>query len=107
MNYSVTYKNFDTAINAARMFELRKLVSISVMEGNFRNARVAQREFAKAAVEDFDTLKTLPYITFTNVPLREWLVMGFRSLEYKFYKFFTGKSKEEKLLSKMLKTIKK
>ena len=103
MNFSITYKNIDSAMNAARMFELRKLVSLSVLEGNFRNARIAQKEFAKAAVNDFDTFRTLPNISITNVPLKEWLLLGFRSLEYKFYKFFTGKTKEEKLLAKMCK----
>ena len=105
MNISVTYKNIDTAINAAKMFELRKLVSVSIMEGNFRNARIAQKEFAKAAVADLDTFKTLPNIKFTNVPLGEWLTMAFRTLEYKFYRFFTGRSKEEKALAKSYKQM--
>ena len=107
MNYSVTYKNIDTAVKAARMFELRKLVSLSIMEGKFRNARVAQREFAKTAVDNVDILKTLPNISITNIPLKEWLIMGFRSLEYRVYKFFTSKTPEEKLLAKQLKVFQK
>ena len=105
MNFSVTYKSFDNAINAAKMFELRKLVSLSVLEGNFRNARIAQREFSKIAIEDFDTFKTLPNIKITNIPLRDWLILGFRSLEYKIYKFFTRKTPEEKTFAKMYKAF--
>ena len=107
MNYSVTYKNFDSAIKAAKMFELRKLVSMSIIEGNFRNARVAQREFAKTAVDNVDILKTLPTISFTNIPLLAWLKMGFRSLEYKVYKFFTRSTPEEKLFAKQIKEFQK
>ncbi len=105
MNFSVTYKSFDNALNAAKMFELRKMVSLSIMEGNFQNARIAQKEFAKTALEDFDTFKTLPNIKITNVPLREWLVLGFRSLEYKVYRFFTRKTPEEKAFAKVIKSL--
>ena len=107
MNYSVTYKNFDSAMRAARMFELRKLVSLSILEGNFRNARVAQRELAKTAVDNVDILKTLPTISITNIPLIEWLRIGFRSLEYRIYKFFTRTTPEEKLFAKQLKAFQK
>ena len=107
MNYSVTYKNFDSAKNAVRMFELRKFVSLSVMDGNFRRARVAQMEFAKSALEDIDAFRTLPNIKITNVPLREWLILGFRSLEFKVYKFFTHKTPEEKALAKVIKNLHK
>ena len=107
MKVNITYKTFDSAIRAAKMFELRKLVSLSVIEGSFRNARLAQRELAKTAVEDFDVFKTLPNIEITNVPLKEWLIMGFRSLEYKIYKFFTRTTPEEKLFAKQIKAFQK
>lgn len=105
MTYGITYKNFDSATKAAKMFEMRKLVSVSILEGNFRNARDAQKELAKSALEDIDVFKTLPNIKITNVPLKEWLILGFRSLEYKIYKFFTRKTPEEKTFAKVIKTF--
>ena len=107
MNFNITYKTLNSAMNAAKMFELRNLVSLSVLEGSFRTARIAQKELAKAAVQDFDTFKTLPKIEITNVPLKEWLILGFRSLEYKIYRFFTGKTPEEKTLAKACKALQK
>ena len=103
MGLKITYKDFDTAAKAAKMFELRNSISSSILSGNFKQARTAQKEFAKAAVEDFDVFKTLPTIKITNVPLIAWAIAGFRNLEYKVYKLFSKTIPEEKQLSKQYK----
>ena len=104
MALTVKYKDLNSAVNAARMFEIRKQVSLSVLSGNFSQARTEQKEFAKIAVDNFDTLKTLPKITITNIPLKDWLVFAFRSLEFRVYRTFSKKTPEEKLFAKQYKS---
>ena len=53
----------------------------------------------------FDTFK--PNTKTTTIPFTELLAWGFRSLEYKFYKLFISKSKEEKIFSEMAKHFQK
>ena len=103
MNYSVTYKNFNSAVNAAKMFELRKKSTLSVIEGKYRDARLAQKELAEIAINDFDTFKTLPIINFKNVPLNFWVRALCNSIKFRIYKLFTLNTPEEKQLIKMVK----
>ena len=104
MSLKVTYKDYDTALKAAKMFELRNQVSLSVLSGNFRNARAAQRELAETASDNFDVYKTLPSVKITNIPLKEWFVLAFRSLEYKAFRLFSKKTPKEKLFSEQWKS---
>lgn len=103
MAFNVTYKDYNTAVKAVQLFELRKKVGVSVMEGQFRKARTAQEEFAKMAVDNVDIVKTLPKITITNIPFVEWIVLACRSLEYRIYRAFTRKTPEEKQIAKIFK----
>lgn len=103
MHLGITYKDYNTAIKAAQLFELRKQVGVSVMSGKFKDARAAQIAYAKEAVENADIAKTLPKITITNIPFVEWCVLALRSLEYKIYKAFTRKTPAEKQFAKMFK----
>ena len=103
MNFNIVYKDCNTAIKAAQLFEMRKNVGISVMNGNFRQARAAQKEFAKMAVDNVDIVKTLPNVKITNVPFIEWCVLALRTLEYKIYKAFTRKTPAEKQFAKLFK----
>ena len=64
-----------------------------------------EKEFAKIAVSDFETCKTLPNINYTNVPIKMFLGVWFKSLKFRFYKLFTKKSPEEKQLKKLYKTF--
>ena len=95
----ITYKDLDSALRAKQLFELRQKTMLSIMDGKFREARNAQKEFAKIAVQDFETVKTLPRINFTNVPLKLWLSLAFKSLRFKIFRAFTKDTPEEKLLA--------
>ena len=107
MNFKVTYPNIETALRASKMFELRKKVLLSVMDGKYKTARKFQKEFAKNAVEDFDTFTTLPKLTFTNVPLKVWFALLAKNIKFKIYRAFTKNSPDEKLLAKKFKVYKK
>lgn len=107
MDFSVTYKSIDAAMRAKKMFELRRESVLSVIDGKFRNARNADKEFAKIAVEDFDTFKTLPIIRMKNVSFKEWVGLAFKSLGFRIYKAFTKKTPEEKQLRQQNKLYRK
>ena len=109
MNFKVTYKDFDTALRAKKMFELRRDINLHIINGEFKKARSAQKQLAKDAVEDFETYKTLPHINFTNIPFKEWISIAIKSLKFRIFKAFTKNTPEEKLLaekySKYAKTL--
>ena len=105
MDFKITYSNLDSALNAQKMFQLRQRAMLSIVGGNFKEARNSQKEFAKIAVSDFETCKTLPNINYTNVPIKMFLGVWFKSLKFRFYKLFTEKSPEEKQLKKLYKTF--
>ena len=90
----------DAAVNAAKMFELSKQRNLAIWDGKYREARNIQREFAKIAVKDFETCKTLPNIHFNNAPLSVVLVALGRSIVYRIFKAFTKQTPEEKELAK-------
>ena len=100
MTYKVTFNNLDSALRAQKMFELSKQSKLSVLNGNFKNARNMQQELAKLALEDFETYKTLPTISIKNVPLKEFFFIFLQSLKFRIYKLFSPNSKEEKELIK-------
>ena len=99
-DFKASYKDLDTAIRAAKMFELRKQVSISVLDGKFREARKQQKELAKAAVDDFETYKTLPFIHFImkSFPLKSVIGLMINTLGFKIFNKFSKKTQEEKQL---------
>ena len=107
MDLKITFNNFENAMNAVKMFELRKQSAISVLEGKCKTARTAQKELAKIAVADFDTFKKMPNIQFTGFPLKLLFPIMFKTMKYKMFRMFTKKIPEDKQLAKMYKEYKK
>ncbi len=99
MNYSVTLKTIDSAINATKLFELKMQSALSIMDGKYRAARASQKAFAKLAVDDFDSFKALPNIKITGIPLKEGIKIFFKNLGFKIFKLFTRRTPEEKQLA--------
>ena len=107
MNYRVAFDNIDSAINATKLFELKRQSISSVMLGKYRDARVAQKEFAKLAVEDFDAFKAMPTINVLNIPFRFAIPILFKNLGFKIFNLFSRKTPEEKQLRTMYKAYRK
>jgi len=103
----ISYPNLETALKAQKMFQLRQQTLLSIMDGKYKNARKIQKELAKNAIEDFDTYTTLPKVNFTNIPLKLWFSMLWKSIKFRIFKAFTKNSPEEKILNKKIKTYKK
>ena len=102
-NYKVTFPNMDTAVRAAQMFELKKQSFISVVDGRFKDARKAEKEYAKLAVEDFDTCTKLPKVNIKNVPAGAGVKILWQGIKYRIYNAFCIKTPEEKELAKKCK----
>ena len=96
MNFKVSYKDAETAHRAQRMYELNRQHLMSIMDGKYKEAVRVRRNLAKIALEDFETYKTLPILSFKNVPLKIWLSLLSKSIKYRLYKLFTRKTPEEK-----------
>ena len=107
MDFKINFNNFENAMNAAKMFELKKHSAISVLEGKCRDARAAQKELAKIAVDDFDTFTKLPNVQFTGFPLKLFFPVLFKTMKFKIFRLFTKKIPEEKQLAKMYKEYQK
>ena len=107
MTYKMTFNNIDSAINTTKLFELRKQSVSSVMLGKYRDARAAQKEFAKIAVEDFDACKAMPIINVLNIPFRFAIPILFRNIGFRIFNLFSRKTPEEKQLRTMYKAYRK
>ena len=103
IDFKVNYKDMDSAMRAAKMFNLRQNAFVSIIEGKYRVARQYQKDFASIAVSDFETFKTLPKINYKNVPAVAFFPMLWRSIKFRIFKFFTKSTKEEKQLVRMYK----
>lgn len=99
-NFKIQFNDIESAMRAAKMFELRKQVSISIMEGKCRQARAAQKEFAKIAVSDFDTFTKLPNINITGFPLKMYFPLLLRTIKFNIFRKFSKTTPEEKQLAK-------
>ncbi len=99
-NITIKFNNTENALNAVQMFNLRQNSLGAVISHKFRDARNYQRQLAKLAAEDFDTFKTLPNVSYKNVPFGIWLVSLFRNLDFKIFKLFTKTTPEEKAFYK-------
>lgn len=106
-DFKVSYKTIDEEIRAQKMFSLRQKAILSISEGKYREARQAQKDFAKIAVEDFEIYKTLPNIHVHNVPLREGWEIFKKLVKFKIYRLFTRKTPEEKQLKRQYKEYSK
>ena len=103
MGFKITCNSMESAINATIMFNLRQQTMQSVVSGNFKLARSQQKEFAKVALDDFETYKKLPNIFFDNMPFWPSLFVFFKTLKYRIYYAFSKKTPEEKELTKKAK----
>ena len=104
-DFKQSYSTAEAAIRAVVMVELRKKLSISVVEGKFKEARECQKAIAKTAVEDFETYKTLPLINFIlpKTDIKAFFILAFKSFEFKIYNKFFKKTPEEKQFAKLSK----
>ena len=102
-DFKATFKDVDSAIRAAKIFELRKQSMISVMDGKFRDARNYQKEIAKEAVKDFEVYKKIPFVHFIvpGMPMKDFFSMAFNNFKFKIYSKFTKKTTDEKQFNKL------
>lgn len=100
---NIQFNNMDSALRAAKLFELRKQITLSIFDGKFKQARANQKEFAKLAVQDFDTFVKVPTFKFTNIPLKAGISILRPILKFKLFSMFSKKTPEEKELAKMYK----
>ena len=106
-NFKIQFKDIDSAMRAAKMFELKKQVNISVLEGKCKQARAAQKELAQMAVADFDTYKTLPYVNIKMNNLKIFFPLIFKTIKFNLYRTFCKTTPEEKELAKLYKSYAK
>jgi len=103
-DFKLKFKDIDSAMNAAKMFELRKQVSISILDGKFRDARKYQKELAANAIADYETYKRLPFIKYTmpvRNSLKDVIGMAFNSFKFNIFSKFCKKTPDEKQLYKL------
>ena len=104
-DFKIQFKDMDSAIRAAKMFELRRQISLSSLEGNLREARKYQKQLAHEAVNDFETYTKLPILRITdpNMSAKSVLSMLFSSIKSNIFFKFSKKTPEEKQFYKMCK----
>ena len=96
-------KIYQDMTKAQNMLDASRAAFISVIFGNFKQAREQEKELAKTAIKDFDVYKQIPQIKLQNVPffiLQKAFVNG---LKYRVYKAFSSKIPEEKQFYNMKK----
>jgi len=103
MGFKINFSNAESAINAVTMLNLRQNLLESVVSGNFRLARSQQKEFAKIAVEDFDTYIKLPKVVYDNIPLVPLMSMFLKTLKFRIFYAFSKKTPDEKELKRKAK----
>ena len=85
---------------AKKMYDLKLKTSLSVLSGKCKEARVAQKEFAKIAVDHFETAVKVPQPVTGTFP---WYSnFGLNTIKFMIYKTFCKKTTEEKQLKQML-----
>ena len=85
---------------AKKMYDLKRTTAFAMLNGRCREARTAQKEFAKLAVDNFNTAINLPKPLEGNIPLfSKW---GLNILKCHIFKLFTQKTPEEKQLKQMM-----
>ena len=98
MKKSEAYKKL---VKANEILNYKKMEMIHVLDGNFKEAKVAHEQMAEVAVNDFDTYKQVTNFKITDLPPGIGKVLFTNSLKYKAYYAFTPKTAEEKQLEKM------
>ena len=94
---------YQKLLKATEMFNHSKSVTTNIITGNFKEARIAEQNLAKAGIKDFETFKSIPKVSITNVPLQIWVPSLINSFKYKIYRAFSKKTPEEKQFNKMRK----
>lgn len=85
---------------AKKMYDLKLKTSVSVLTGKCREANKAKKEFAKLAVDNFDTAIKLPQPVTGTFP---WYSnFGLNTIKYMLFNLFVKKSPEEKKLKEMI-----
>lgn len=101
---------YNKLLRANNMFDKSKNLFLSIVLGNFKDARGYEKDLAKLAVSDFDTYKELPKVNFSNVPFAVAAKTMYNGFRYNIYKLFSKKTPEEKEFAKKrtdyLKTLK-
>ena len=85
---------------AKKMYDLKLRSSTAVLTGKFKDARNAQKEFAKLAVDNFSTALELPAPIEGKISL--FSKAGLRCLKFMIYRVFCKSSPEEKKLKSMV-----
>jgi len=94
---------YQKLLKTTEMFNHSKSVTTNIITGNFKEARIAEQNLAKAGIKDFETFKSIPKVSITNVPLKIWMACLINTCKYKVYKAFSKKTPEEKQFNKMRK----
>ena len=104
-DFKIQFKDMDTAIRATKMFELRRQISRSALNGKLHEARKYQKELAHEAVNDFETYTKLPILNIhaPSIPAKSVLSLLFRSLKSKLFYTLSPKTAEEKQFNQMCK----
>lgn len=104
-DFKLHFNDIDTAVKAAKMFELRKQISASALSGKFSETRKYQKQLAHEAINDFETYKSLPFLHIKNpnMSFSDVLFLMFTSAKNKFLYKFSKKTPEEKQFNKMCK----
>ena len=86
---------------AKQLYELKCLHSTQILMGEARRARETYRDFAKLAVENFETAVNVPSPVQGKINLFSFY--GLNCIKYMIYRLFTRKSPEEKQFKQMVK----
>jgi hypothetical protein len=98
---------YQMQLKVSKVFEQQRLLMVYVNIGKFKEAREAEKEFAKVAVENFNAYKLIPLLKFRNVP-RDIAEMSRKNCrKYFFYRLFSPKTKDERTFAKMKKEFEK
>ena len=87
-----------------RVQELKSSMFWDVLSGNYKNYKSARKEFAKLAVQDFESVKKVQGPGITGVPL--FSKMGLKMAYVMVRDLFRVKTPEEKLLKQMARSDK-
>ena len=85
---------------ARKLYELKFQSSTAILTGQYKEARIAQKEFAKLAVKNFDIALQVPSPIKAKFSL--FSKQGLKCLKFKIYKAFCKSSPEEKKLKSMV-----
>jgi len=84
---------------AKQMYDLKLKSSIAIAKGAYKEARCAEKDFARLAV---DNLEIAFNVNEPDLGDHAWYsVYGLNNIKYKFYKLFCKKTPEEKKLKEI------